>query len=48
VIFQAQEDVYNAKVQEVKDEHEKQLQEAFERAKVSFSNDWMILSFSFK
>ena len=32
---QAQKDVYNAKVQEVKDEHEKRLQQAFELAKVS-------------
>jgi hypothetical protein len=42
VISQAQEDLYNAKVQEVKDEHEKRLQQAFEVAKVSFSDDWMI------
>jgi len=44
---QAQETVYNAKVQVVKDEHEQRLQQAFERAKVSFSNDWMILFCSF-
>lgn len=44
---QAQEAVYDAKVQGVKDEHEQRLQQAFERAKVSFSNDCMILSFSF-
>lgn len=47
VISQAQEDVYGAKVQGVKDEHEKRLQQAFERAKVSFPNDWIILFFSF-
>jgi hypothetical protein len=35
---QNQEAVYNAKVQEVKDEHEKLLQQAFERAKVCFPN----------
>jgi hypothetical protein len=34
VIFQAQEAVYDAKVQTVKDEHEQLLQQAFERAKV--------------
>jgi hypothetical protein len=34
VIFKAQEAVYNAKVQTVKDEHNQLLQEAFERAKV--------------
>ena len=39
VIFQAQEAVYNAKVQRVKDEHEQLLQQAFERAKVSFFTD---------
>lgn len=45
---QAQEDVYNAKVQGVKDEYEQRLQQAFERAKVSFFfNDWMKLFFLF-
>lgn len=44
---QAQEAVYDAKVQGVKDEHEQRLQQAFERAKVGFSNDWMVLFFSF-
>jgi conserved oligomeric Golgi complex subunit 6 len=44
---QAQEAVYDAKVQGVKDEHEQRLQQAFERAKVGFLNDWMILFFSF-
>jgi hypothetical protein len=39
VIFQAQEVVYNAKVQTVKDDHEQLLQQAFERAKVSFITD---------
>ena len=39
VIFQGQEAVYNAKVQTVKDEHEQLLQQAFERAKVSFLTD---------
>lgn len=38
VTLQAQEAVYEAKVQEVKHEHEQRLQQAFERAKVSFSN----------
>jgi conserved oligomeric Golgi complex subunit 6 len=47
VIPQAQEAVYDAKVQGVKDEHEQRLQQAFERAKVGFSNDWMTLFFSF-
>ncbi len=47
MIPQAQEAVYDAKVQGVKDEHEQRLQQAFERAKVSFPNDWMILFFSF-
>jgi len=42
VIFQAQETVYNAKVQTVKDEHEKLLQEAFERAKVRLLGDSVI------
>jgi hypothetical protein len=36
VILQAQEAVYDAKVQKVRDEHDQLLQEAFERAKVSF------------
>ena len=44
---QAQEAVYDAKVQGVKDEHEQRLQQAFERAKVGFPNDWMILFCSF-
>jgi hypothetical protein len=44
---QAQQAVYDAKVQGVKDEHEQRLQQAFDRAKVSFSDDWMILFFSF-
>jgi len=47
VIFKTQESVYDAKVQGVKDEHEQRLQQAFERAKVSFPNDWMLLFFSF-
>lgn len=47
VTLQAQEAVYDAKVQGVKDEHEQRLQQAFERAKVRFSNGWMILFFSF-
>jgi len=44
---QAQEALYDAKVQGVKDEHEQRLQQAFERAKVSSSNGWTILFFSF-
>jgi chromosome segregation ATPase len=39
VTLQAQEAMYDAKVQGVKDEHEQRLQQAFERAKVSFSYD---------
>jgi len=38
--------VYNAKVQTVKDEHEKLLQEAFERAKVRFLGDRVLQLFS--
>lgn len=46
VIFQAQETVYNAKVQTVKDEHQQLLQEAFERAKVRLLGDGVIQLFS--
>ena len=43
--FQAQETVYNAKVQTVKDEHQQLLQEAFERAKVRFHGNRVIQLF---
>ena len=46
MIFQAQEAVYNAKVQTVKDEHEQLLQQAFERAKVRFLTDRVTQLFS--
>src|SRR5579863_7507831 len=46
VKFQAQETVYDGKVQTVKDEHEQLLQEAFERAKVRFLGDRVIQLFS--
>ncbi len=46
MIFQAQEAVYNAKVQTVKDEHEQLLQQAFERAKVRFLTDRVAQLFS--
>jgi len=38
---QSQETQYNARVQGVKDEHDQLLQQAFERAKVSFSSLWI-------
>jgi hypothetical protein len=47
VISQAQEAVYDAKVQGVKDEHEQRLQQAFEHAKVSFPNARTVSLFSF-
>lgn len=46
MIFQAQEAVYNAKVQTVKDEHEQLLQQAFERAKVRFLTNKVVQLFS--